>query len=71
MKNHPFRVWLNASGYTVRRIATACGVSRTAVYNWCSGDSSPNVKHFNVLYKLSNGAVQPWFWSQEVGDGTP
>ena len=71
MHDHPFHRWLKASGYTVREIAKACGVSRTAVYNWCSGESSPSVKHYNALYKLSRGAVQPWFWSQEVGDANP
>lgn len=71
MQDHPFRLWLRASGRTVREIAQACGVSRSAVYNWCSGESSPSVKHFNVLYKLSQGAVQPWFWSPEVNRETP
>jgi transcriptional regulator with XRE-family HTH domain len=71
MKDHPFRLWLQASGRTVREVAKACGVSRSAVYSWCSGESSPSVKHFNLLYKLSQGAVQPWFWSQEAQDGTP
>ena len=71
MRDHPFSRWLTASGYTVKDIAKACGVSRSAVYNWISGASSPKVKHFTMLYKLSHGAVQPWFWSSEVPNAKP
>jgi transcriptional regulator with XRE-family HTH domain len=60
--DHPFQRWIKASGYSVREVARECGVSRTAVYNWCYGLSPPNNAHLATLYRLSHGAVQPWFW---------
>lgn len=61
---HPFRRWLEASGYSARQVAKLCGVSRTAVYNWCSGSTAPSVRHLAVLHRVSHGAVQAWFWTQ-------
>ena len=60
---HPFRLWVDASGYSVREIARQCSVTRSAVYNWCCGSSAPSVQHLAVLHRLSHGAVQPWFWT--------
>ncbi len=66
MDKHPFRRWLDASGYTVAEVAKLCGVSRSACYNWCSGISAPKVKHLALLHRISHGAVQPWFWEPGV-----
>ena len=66
MTKTPFRQWLDSSGFTVAQIAKACGVSRSAVYAWCSGETSPTIKHLSVLHRLSHGAVQAWFWADEV-----
>lgn len=73
-RDHPFSRWLKASGFTVQEIAHECGVSRTAVYNWCYGANPPNVHHLAQLYRISRGAVQPWFWARldksEVDNGS-
>lgn len=70
MKDSLLRRWIQESGYKVSEIAAACGVSRSAVYNWCYGTSAPNVHHLAILHKLSHGGVQPWwFTSKQAGGG--
>ena len=62
MDHNLFRRWMRESGYKVKDIALACGVSRSAVYNWINGEAAPNLKHLAVLHKLSHGGVQPWWF---------
>ena len=63
MEQHPFRRWLDASGYTLADIARLCNVSRSAVHQWSSGHCAPTAKHLSVLHRISHGAVQAWYWT--------
>lgn len=67
MQKNLFWDWLKASGYKVPEIAAACGVSRSAVYNWAYGLNAPTARHLAVLHKLSRGGVQPWWFTVKDG----
>ena len=69
MKDSLLGRWIKESGYTVSEIAALCGVSRSAVYNWCYGISAPNVQHLAVLHRISHGGVQPWWFTTKPDGG--
>lgn len=53
-----------AAGFSHRRIASALGITETAVYSWERGDARPSEDHLDGLAKLFRRArtvVERWF----------
>ena len=53
--------WLatpHAEGWTVPKLAEACGVTLACVYGWISGHGLPLLQNFVVLERLSEGRIK-------------
>ena len=53
--------WKNlptTEGWTVQRLADACGVLKPTVYAWLDGSNLPTMENFAVLERISEGRVK-------------
>lgn len=53
----PFADWLEASGYSVKDVATLCNVSRQTVHAWKRYESEPSLHNYRLLVTLSQGQL--------------
>ncbi len=59
-----------AAGFSHRRIASALGITETAVYSWERGDARPTEDHIDSLAKLfrrRRAVVERWFGLEFAG----